>query len=110
MDGVADHAARLHTEQSLAAQQADQQREHENVQTRLFIMTEEVDDLTEAMQDCTHNESHEQAEIARLDQAALDVDRQVREFMEQIKEKKHALACARYACMCMCPASTSLLC
>ena len=41
------------------------------------------------------DEARAQGEISRLDQNAVELDRQVKAFMEQIKERKHALACER---------------
>ena len=63
----------------------------ENVEMRLFLMQEEVDDLMGYMEGCSADDAHEQGEISRLDRDALELDRQVKEFMERIKERKHAL-------------------
>ena len=75
--------------------QEELRRRREQLETRLFILNEEIDDLHESALGCDDRAARERSKMVRIDDQLINLDQQVKEFMESIKRKKHALACER---------------
>lgn len=88
-------AARLQAASEQGKLQARQRQERENIETRLFILNEEVDDLESEIAESNRAELKERDRMGRIDAGVAKLDEKVKEFMEMIKQKKHALACER---------------
>jgi hypothetical protein len=88
-------SARLEAQSNQAHLEEQQQRQRDHLSTRIFILEEEVDELAQAMGLCDKDVGYEHQQLSSLDQAELDVDREVKVFLEQINQRRHALACER---------------
>ena len=62
-----------------------------------MILEEEIEEMLGSFHQCTDNISQENSFIKQIDCSIASLDEKAKLFLEQIKERKHALACKRAA-------------
>ena len=60
-----------------------------------MILEEEIEDMLESSGQCAGSIEQEHAVIGQIDNGILQLDEEVRQFLERIKQRKHALECER---------------
>eukprot|EP00039_Didymoeca_costata_P012318 m.176682 g.176682 ORF g.176682 m.176682 type:complete len:144 (-) comp15447_c1_seq2:666-1097(-) len=79
----------------LSAKRSAKKREQETIELRIEVLSEEIEELLDEVDVCRERVSLEKEEIATIDSKSAQLDKQVEEFMEKVKRRKHAFACQR---------------
>jgi len=87
--------SRLQAKSNKLMQEHKRSRERDNLETRIMILEEEIEDMLESSGQCAGSIEQEHAVIGQIDNGILQLDEEVRQFLERIKQRKHALECER---------------